>query len=154
MANKDIVDAIPCLPFTPKLWPTSCSQKDTCLTLLTKMDNIEMAEGFDMASFEVPCSKKSITDGSTVKSDNPPSPVKKLKVQAIATAVSTAGAKPVGGRVAKKKKRAKNDAEEIVPASDEELPQEPKPKKVISKMPRPGMSFIISITLLHDHILM
>jgi hypothetical protein len=59
---------------------------------------------------------------------------KKLEVQATAKVVLTAGAKPVGGRAAKKKKRAKNDAEEIVQASDEELPQEPKPKKAKVKV--------------------
>ena len=134
MANKDIVDAMPCPLFTPKLWPTSHSQKDTCLTPLTKMSDIEMAEGFDAASFEVPFSKKSITDDSAVESDNTPRPVKKLKVQATAKAVSMAGVKPVGGRAAEKKKRAKCDAEEIVQASDEELPQEPKPKKAKVKL--------------------
>lgn len=140
MANEDIVDATPRPPFTPKLWQTSRSQKNTCLTPLTEMSDVEMAEDFDTASVEVPCSEKSITDDSTVESDNPPPPVKKRKFQAAVTAVpatakavSTAGVKPVGGRVAEKKKRAK-DAEEVVPASDEELPEEPKLKKVKVKV--------------------
>ena len=49
MANKDIVDATPRPPFTPKLWQTSSSQKDTCLASPTEMSDVEMAEGFDTA---------------------------------------------------------------------------------------------------------
>ena len=77
MANEDIVDTMPHPPFTPKLWQTSSSQKNTCLTSPTETSDFEKAEGFDTA---------------------------------------------------------KNDAEEIVPTSDEELPQDPKPKKVKVKV--------------------
>ena len=77
MPNEDIVDTTPRPPFTSKLWQTSSSQKDTCLASPTETNNVEMAEGFDMA---------------------------------------------------------KNDAEEVVPTSDEELQQEPKLKKVKVKV--------------------
>jgi hypothetical protein len=121
-ADEDFVDATPRPPFTPKPWPPPRNQKKANLIPVAEISDVEMSDDVAMASFVPPCSRKSISDDdSAVESDNPP-PTKKSKAR---TARKDAG--EVG-------KRKKADDEEIVPASDEEQPEEPKLKKVKVKV--------------------
>jgi hypothetical protein len=79
-----------------------------------------------------PCSKKSVSeDDLAVESDNPP-PVKRSKAQMAGKATAKVGIKAT--RKVGKKTQADEDDEEIVPASNEEQPEEPKLKKVKVKV--------------------
>jgi hypothetical protein len=95
-------------------------------------DDVEISDDVDSTSFIPPCSKKSVSeDDSAVESDSPP-PVKRSKAQIAGKATAKVGIKAT--RKVEKKTKADEDDEEIVPASNEERPQEPKPKKVKLKV--------------------
>jgi hypothetical protein len=82
----------------------------------------------DNTSFTPPRSEESVSeDDLAVESDNPPPPAKRSKVQTAGKVTAEEGIK-VTGEV-EKKTGANKYNEEIVPASNEERPQKPKPKK-------------------------
>lgn len=135
MANEDIVDATPRPVFTPKPWPASNNHKNAHLTPIAETSDGEIFDGFDAASFAPSYPEKSVSDDdSDIESDGPPPPAKKLQVEKTGKAVMTARAKPVGGKVAEKRKKVDDDADEVVLDSEEEKPQEAKPKKVKVKV--------------------
>jgi len=135
MANEDIVDATPCPAFMPKLWPAPKNHKNACLTPIVETSDGEIFDDFDAASFAPAYSEKSVANNdSAIKNEGPPPPAKRLKVEKVGKAMTTARVMPVGVKVAGKRKKADDDADEIVPASEEELPQEPKVKKVKVKV--------------------
>jgi len=135
MANEDIVDATPCPVFTPKPQPASNKHKNTHLTLIAETSNDEIFDGFDATLFVPSYPKKLVSNNdSGIKSDGPLPPAKKLQVEKTGKAVTTAKAKPVSGKVAEKRKKVDDDANEVVPDSEEEKPQEAKPGKVKVKV--------------------
>jgi hypothetical protein len=135
MANEDIVDATPRPAFTPKPRPAPKNHKNACLTPIVETSDGEIFDDFDAASFAPAYSEKSVADNdSAIENEGPPPPAKRLKVEKVGKAMTTARAMPVGVKVAGKRKKADDDADEIVPASEEELPQEPKAKKVKVKV--------------------
>ena len=137
MANEDVVDMTPRPPFTPKPWPPPRNRKAAKLVPITESSDVEMGDEFDKESFAPVLSEQESVrvteDESAVDSDGPTPPAKKQKTQVTEENIRGAGVKPVGGKVAEKKKRVDRD-EEIVPASDDE--ETPKPKKVkVVKVP-------------------
>ena len=91
-----------------------------------------MSDDVNNASFVPSYIKKFVSeDDLAVENDNPP-PSKRSKAQTAGKAIAEVGIK-VTGKVGKKTKANKYD-EEIVPASNEEQPQEPKLKKVKVKV--------------------
>jgi hypothetical protein len=138
-ADEDFVDATPRPLFTPKPWPPPHSQKTANLVPISEIsdvemsNDVEMSDGVDKASFVSPCSKKLAgEDDSAVESDSPPPLLKQPRAQTAGKATAKVGMK-VAGKTVKKTKADKYE-EEIVPASDEEQPQEPKPKKMKVKV--------------------
>jgi len=135
MANEDIVDATPCPVFTPKPWPASNNHKNAHLTPIAETSNGEIFDGFNATLFAPSYPEKSVSDNDLgIESDGPLPPAKKLQVKKTGKAVTTARAKPVGGKVAKKRKKVNDDADEVVLDSEEEKPQEAKLKKVKVKV--------------------
>ena len=129
MANKDVVDMTPHPSFTPKPWPPPHNHKAAKLVPITESSDVEMVDELNKDSFAPALSEQeSVTeDESAVDSDIPTPPAKKQKAQVTEVNIRKVEVKPVGGKVAEKKKRVDRD-EEIVPASDDK--QTPKAKKV------------------------
>jgi len=135
MANEDIIDATPHPVFTPKPQPASNNHKNAHLTPIAETSNGEIFNYFNATLFVPSYSEKSVSnDDSGIESDGPLPPAKKLQVKKTGKAVMTARAKPVSGKVAEKRKKVDDDANEVVPDSEEEKPQEAKPKKVKVKV--------------------
>ena len=137
MANEDVVDMTPRPPFTPKPWPPPRNRKAAKLVPITESSDVEMGDEFNKESFAPALSEQESVrvteDELAVDSDGPTPPAKKQKTQVTEENIRGVGVKPVGGKVAEKKKRVDRD-EEIVPASDDQ--ETPKPKKVkVVKVP-------------------
>ena len=131
-ANEDLVDSTPHPPFTPKIWPPLHNKNKANPIPVVDISDVEMSDDVDNTSFVPSYSKKFVSeDDSAIESDNPP-PFKRSKAQTAGKAIAKVGIKVT--RKVGKKTKADEYNEEIVPASDEEQPQEPKLKKVKVKM--------------------
>jgi hypothetical protein len=135
MANADIVDATPRPSFTPKPRPAPNNYRKAGLSPITESSDGEIFEGYD-ESFVSSCLEKSVAgDNLGYESEAPPPPAKKVKAVKTGKAVVTARAKiDVVKKVAEKRKKVNDDDNKIVPDSEEDKPQEPKPKKVKVKV--------------------
>jgi hypothetical protein len=125
IANKDLVDATPRPPFTPRQWPPPRNRTNPDLSPLTEVLDIEMSDDFDKASYAPPNSEKSITgDDLDFESDPAPPPKKPTAQPAKDAKEDKTAAKK---KSTAKKSTAKNIDVEMV--ADAEPQQETKPKK-------------------------
>jgi hypothetical protein len=78
-ADEVLVDATPCPPFTPKIWPPLHNKNKANPIPAVDISDVEMSDDVDNASFVPSYSKKFVSeDDSAVESDNPP-PSKRSK---------------------------------------------------------------------------
>jgi hypothetical protein len=128
MVNEDFVDATPHPLFTPKPWPPHCNHKKSILTSVAETSDVEMSDSHDGALFK-PGSENPVTPDDSAAESNEPTPCsKKQNAQTVKKAMAKMEVRKSGAKTADKKNV------EIVPASDEEQPEEPKPKKVKVKV--------------------
>jgi hypothetical protein len=142
LVNEDIANATPRPAFTPKPWPPP----KTVLTPVAEAADVDFGDGGDTEAVdsdeaytdltELPASELSAEEGPAIESDPPP-PAKKPKIQPTGQVkVNPAHTN------ARKGKKADQHAQdilivsngEVMPDSDEEPPQEPKPKKTKVKL--------------------
>ena len=130
---KTLLILLPTHPSLQKYGHPSLHNKNKANPIpVVDISDVEMSDDVNNTLFVPSYSKKFVSeDDSAIESDNPP-PFKRSKAQTAGKAIAEVGIK-VTGKVGKKTKADKYD-EEIVPASDEEQPQEPKPKKVKVKV--------------------
>ncbi|KAF8498390.1 hypothetical protein JB92DRAFT_3125310 [Gautieria morchelliformis] len=82
IANKDLVDATPCPPFTPKPWPPLHNRKahhtpKAALKPIEESSDVKVTD--DQSLFIPPNSEISVVGNSEVESEAAPSPAKKRK---------------------------------------------------------------------------
>jgi hypothetical protein len=163
IANEDIVDATPRPAFTPKPRPLSRNQRSSSLTPFASATDIEVFDDPDEAPFIpgskslvvdaddsavenddpppspfMPGSKSSVdADDSAVENDDPPppTPAKKKKAKITPKATTARVDTKKLGETANRKRKVVEDVEGDIPQdSNDEQPQEPKPKKMKVKM--------------------
>jgi hypothetical protein len=135
IANEDGVDATPRPIFTPKqrLLSRNQLQVDSPFTTFTDTD-IEESDGLHDETPPMPGSDGLVNaDDSAVESDGPPTPVGKGKGKQMAPA-ARADMKNLQVELGNRKRRVDDVGDDVPPGSDEEQPQEPKPKRVKKKM--------------------
>jgi type II secretory pathway pseudopilin PulG len=156
IANEDMVDATPRPIFTPKPRPLSRNQRNSPLTPFADTSDIE---SLVETPFKPDSASKNLadTDDSSEDDDTPVPPSKKSKAKITQKATSARVDVKKPGKTTGLKRGVVDDVEDDIPAldsgetagrkrkvldvegdiplgSDEEQPQQPKPKKVKAKM--------------------
>lgn len=135
MANEDVVDATPRPPFTPMQRRASQNHQNS-LSPVTEMSDVDAHDQVDASLFvgQADCSDMSVIEEDIAAESDAPPPVQKRAANAKTKTTGKAAGEHVRAVAASKRKKEAENVEDVVPDSEGEAPEEPKPKKVKVKV--------------------